>query len=790
MMKYVLLIPLLFTSLFAQPNYTISGQVREAATGEDLTGVTVMVKELPSKGALSNPYGFYSLTLPAGNYTLVIRYIGYETQELAISLDADLRQDVSLKQEAVQLDEVVIASEAANEQVTSTEIGVERLDVAALRKVPVLFGEQDVLKTVQLLPGVQSAGEGNSGFFVRGGSADQNLILLDEAPVYNASHLLGFFSVFNSDALKDVKLYKGPYPAEYGGRLSSVMDIRMKEGNNQEFHGSGGLGLISSRLTLEGPIVEDKGSFMVAGRRTYADLFLPLYADVSGDSALDGSQLYFYDLNAKANYQIGENDRIFVSGYFGRDVFQFQDQFGFDWGNTTATVRWNHIYGSKLFGNTSLIYSDYDYQVEGGDSLFVLNSSIQDWNLRQDFDYYLNDRMSLSFGVNVIHHTFKPGDLETNFGEEAGVSDLELENRYALESSLYVSNRHKMTDQLTLEYGLRYNNFTQLGPGTIYTFDAAGEVSSSQEYGDWEPVVTYHGLAPRVTGTYVLNERQSIKGGYARTYQYLHLLSNSTGGTPVDLWLPSSNNIAPEAADQVSLGYFQNFNDNMFEFSVEVYYKALQNAIDYKPGATITLNPEVEGELLYGDGRAYGVEFYLKKKSGRFTGWLSYTLARSQRQFAEINGGEWFSATQDRIHDLSLVAMYQLSERVSVSATWVYWTGNAVTFPTGQYTIDGQVYNYYGERNANRMPDYHRLDVGLNLDGKRYKQAKDPVTGELITVPKRFQSSWNFSCYNLYGRENAFSVNFQPSAADPTQSEAVRLALFKWVPSVTWNFEF
>ncbi|MEM9985184.1 MAG: TonB-dependent receptor, partial [Bacteroidota bacterium] len=361
---------------------------------------------------------------------------------------------------------------------------------------------------------------------------------------------------------------------------------------------------------------------------------------------------------------------------------------------------------------------------------------------------------------------------------------------FALESSLYISNRHKVTDQLTLEYGLRYNNFTQLGPGTVYTFDGEGEVSNSQEYGEWESVVSYHGLAPRFTGTYVLNEQQSIKGGYARTYQYLHLLSNSTGGTPVDLWLPSSNNIAPEVADQISLGYFRNFDDNRYEFSVEAYYKNLQRVIDYKPGATITLNPEVEGELLFGDGRAYGIEFYLKKKAGRFTGWLSYTLARSQRQFDEINGGAWFSATQDRIHDISLVAMYQWTERISLSAAWVYWTGNAVTFPTGQYTIDGQVYNYYGERNANRMPDYHRLDVGLNIDGKKYKQDRNPVTGELVTVPKRFQSSWNFSCYNLYGRENAYTISFQPSSVDPTQSEAVRLALFKWVPSVTWNFEF
>jgi len=782
----VFCLSIFFSHAWAQQNFTISGQIEDASSGEDLIGVTVLVKEIPNRGTISNDYGFYSLTLPAGEYTLVYRYIGYDAQEFPLSLTADLRQDIALAQGAVSLDEVVIASEAENEQVTSTEIGVSRLDIAEIDKIPVIFGEKDILKTIQLLPGVQTAGEGSSGFFVRGGSADQNLILLDEAPVYNASHLLGFFSVFNSDALKDVKLYKGPYPAEYGGRLSSVMDIRMKEGNSQGFHADGGLGLISSRLTLQGPIVEDKGSFMIAGRRTYADIFLPLFE--TDEVSFDGTALYFYDLNAKANYKLGENDRIFISGYFGRDVFQFSEDFGFDWGNTTGTLRWNHIFGSKLFSNTSIIYSDYDYQIEGGGGAFSLNSSIQDWNFKQDFDYYINGQNSLSFGANVIYHTFDPGEVGTS--EENGIGGLDIENRYALESSIYLSNLQKVTDKLSLEYGIRYNNFTQLGPGTIYTFDTEGNITDTQEYGSQEPVVTYHGLAPRLTGSYVLNDRQSIKGGYARTYQYLHLLSNSTGGTPVDLWLPSSNNIAPEIADQVSLGYFQNFADNAYEFSIEAYYKDLQNVIDYKPGANVTLNPEVEGDLLYGDGRAYGVEFYVKKRKGRLTGWISYTLSRSERQFEEINRGEWFSALQDRRHDFTIVGMYQITDRITVSATWLYYTGNAVTFPTGQYVVDGTVYNYYGDRNANRMPDYHRLDVGLTIDGKKYKEVRDKESGELKTVPKRFQSSWNFSCYNAYGRQNAFSINFQPTEADPTQSEAVQLSLFRWVPSVTWNFSF
>jgi len=791
-MKFILFTLLLtLTTISFSQNYTISGSLRDNETGEDLVGARVLVKGQPGVGVVTNVFGFYSLTLPKGEYTLLYESISFSTFEFKITLDKNIVNNLELKPASSLLNAVEVSGEKANHNISSAEMGVDKIKVSDLDAIPVLFGEKDILKTMQLLPGVKSAGEGSAGFYVRGGGADQNLILLDGAPVYNASHLLGFFSVFNSDALKDVKLYKGGAPAQFGGRLSSVMDIQMKEGNSKRLAVSGGIGLISSKLTIEAPIVKDKGSFIISGRRTYADIFLSALSNSTDKKqiALSKSTLYFYDLNLKANYRLGKKDRVFVSGYFGRDKFGFSDQFGFDWGNITGTARWNHLFSEKLFSNTSFIFSNYNYKINFGadDNTFEIGSEIQDFNVKQDFDYYLNAKNTLKFGGNLIHHTFKPGEIETGSGIAFVLND--IAKRYSIESALYIANEQKIGTRLSLNYGLRFSSFSQIGPGDIYEYDTDGEITSTTVYKDWDNIVTYNGLSPRFSASYLLNEKSSVKGSFARTYQYLHLISNSTSSSPTDIWLPSSNNIKPQVSDQVSIGYFRNFKNNLYEFSVETYYKQMQNTIDYKDGAEVTLNPTVEGELLYGEGRAYGVEFLLKKRKGKFTGWISYTLSKSEKLFDDINKGAWFPAKQDRVHDASIVAMYKLNQRLTFSASWVYYTGAAVSFPEAKYEIDGEVVNFYSERNGYRMPDYHRLDLGITLKSKSFKLVKDAVTGKEIQVPKRFESSWNFSVYNAYARENAYSITFDQNE-ETGLTEATQIALFKIIPSITYNFKF
>lgn len=788
-LKYILAILLIIISLSVSAQNssksTISGHIKDSSSGEDLIGAMLRVQEMPSMGAVTNVYGFYSLTLPDGKYTFVFSYVGYKSEVRKITLNKGVQIDVELTPSAKNLEQVEIYGERSDANVTSPEMSVTKVTIKEVEKIPVIFGERDVMKTIQLLPGVKSEGDGGAGFFVRGGSADQNLILLDEAPVYNASHMLGFFSVFNADALKDVKLYKGGMPAKYGGRLSSVMDINMRDGNNKSFHAKGGIGIIASKLSVEGPIVKDKGSFIISGRRTYADVFL----NFSTNEQQRNSQLFFYDLNLKANYRVTDKDRIYLSGYLGRDKFGFNNDFGFDWGNRTSTMRWNHLFSDKLFSNTTVLYSDYNYVFKAtfNDKTIEAGSDIRDINLKEDLTYFLNDRNKISFGGNIVHHTFTPGDIKVDGEIQV---DNTLEKRYSLESALYVSNEQKITDFFQITYGLRYSNFTQIGPGSIYTFNDLGELVKTTEYKDWEKVKAYNGLAPRLSALYLINSKSSVKASYARTYQYLHLVSNTTSSTPTDVWLPSSNNVKPEIADQVALGYFRNFKKNMFEFSAEIYYKNIQNAIDYRVGAEVNFNPYVEGDLIFGKGRAYGLELLFKKRIGKFTGWVSYTLSRVEKQFDEINTNSWYPARQDRTHDVSIVGMYEISERLNVAATWVYYTGSAVTFPSAKYQIDGMIVNYYTERNGYRMPDYHRLDIGVNWDGKHYTYKLNPETGKKEKVPKKFISSWNFSVYNAYGRENAYSISFQVSDNDPNKTEAVQLSLFRWVPSITYNFNF
>ncbi|MEL6942831.1 MAG: TonB-dependent receptor, partial [Bacteroidota bacterium] len=532
-----------------------------------------------------------------------------------------------------------------------------------------------------------------------------------------------------------------------------------------------GIGLIASRLTIEAPIVKDKGSFMISGRRTYADLFLGL----SNTESISNSNLYFYDLNLKANYKITEKDRVFLSGYFGRDNFGFGEDFGFNWGNATGTLRWNHLFSNKLFSNTSLIYSNYDYEFSfgTGEDVIGLGSVIEDWNIKQDFTYFPNDRNTIKFGANLIDHEIQPGNLIA--GENSGFTAEDVDPKYALEGAIYIQNEQKVSDRLSLNYGLRYSLFNYRGEGTAFEFGENGNILSQTEYEKGESIQFYHGLEPRLSANYLLNDKSSLKLGFNRNYQYIHMLSNATSATPTDVWIPSSNNIQPQIADQVSLGYFRNFKDNMFETSVEVYYKDMQNVIDYRNGANLFFNEGIEGDLVYGDGRAYGAEFYIKKNKGRLTGWVSYTLSRTLRQFDEINNGEEFPARQDRIHDLAIVGLYKLSPKLTLSANWVFNTGDAVTFPSGRYEIDGKVVPYYTERNGYRMPNYHRMDLGLTWMTKK---------------TERFEGSWNFSVYNAYGRENAYSIDFQTSEGDSNSTEAVQLSLFRWVPSVTYNFKF
>lgn len=771
-MRYIIILLLWLASFAsnAQIKYTFSGTVKDSLTGETLIGAYILFPDI-NAGCVTNAYGFFSITLPSKNYTARFVYLGYSSKTISVPLKSNVVVNIQLQAKTVSLQELTVRAEAVNRNVTSSEMSVQKLDMKEAKSLPVLFGEQDIMKTLQLLPGVKSAGEGNSGFYVRGGTTDQNLVLLDEAPVYNTSHLLGFFSVFNSDAIKDVKLIKGGIPAEYGGHLSSVVDIRMNDGNYKDLGVSGGIGLISSRLAIDGPIVKDKGSFMVSARRTYADLFLKL----SKDTNQNRTTLYFYDVNMKANYSLGSKDHVFLSGYFGRDVFNYGGRFGIEWGNATSTLRWNHLFSDRLFLNSSIIYSKYNYIItlEGANRQVNISSGIQDYALKEDFQYYLNPQSTIKFGVNSTFHTFSPGTLKAK--NDTTLNNRILQSKTALESGLYLSQEYVINPSITLNYGARLSIFSVLGPGRFYTYDNEGYKIDSIVSNNHSIVKNYFGFEPRLSMTYVFNQSNSIKASYMRIYQYLHLLSNSTSGNPTDLWLPTSNNIKPQRADQWALGYFKNLGNNNYETSVELYYKTMDNLIDYKSGANIILNPNVESQLLFGKGWAYGAEFFIKKKEGDFTGWISYTLSRTLRQFDDIDQGRSFPAKQDRIHDISLVTIYKASKSWTLASTWVFNTGDAVTFPSGLYEVDGIVAPLYTERNGYRMPNYHRLDISAT---------------HLKKFSNKRERSWNFSIYNVYARRNAYSINFRPDPNNPSQMQAVRLSLFSIIPSVTFNFKF
>lgn len=751
----------------------LSGYIKDAATGETLLGATIFVEQTKG-GTASNAYGFYSLRLDPGYYSFTFSYVGYVSQRMTFQLQRDTVLNVNLEAEQAQLKEVLVRGERFNEQVSKAQMGVNKLDIKSIRQIPAFMGEVDVIKAIQLLPGVQATSEGGSGFSVRGGGPDQNLIMLDEAVVYNPSHLLGFFSVFNNDAVKGLELYKGDIPAMYGGRLSSVVDVRMNDGNATSYHGQGGLGTISSRLMLEGPIQKDKSSFMVAGRRTYADIFLAL----SRDEQIRNNTLYFYDLNAKANYILNDRNRLFLTGYFGKDVFK-NDNFELGWGNTTSTLRWNHLFNSSLFSNFSLIYSKFNYNLgvpDGQPNPFEWKAGMEDVSLKGDFTWFADDKNTIRIGLIGTNHRFQPG-VAGGKGSDTPFNRIEMPENQALEAAVYISNEQKISALLTMQYGLRFSLFSNYGPATVYAYDEAFERYDSVTYGKGKIFNTYTALEPRVSLAYTLTEFSSLKAAYTRNVQYIHLAQNSTGGTPLDIWFPSSPNVRPQRGDQFSLGYFHNFPRWKVETSLESFYKINHHAIDFKDFAELLLNEYLEGELRFGKARSYGLEALVRLNEGRLNGWISYTYSRTLRKIPQINGGKAYPASYDRPHDISVVANYQISPKLSAGANWVFATGSPVTFPTGRFVIGNTIAPVYSERNAYRLPAYHRLDLSLTYSPR-------------AETRRKWRGEWNLSVYNAYYRKNPWVINFVPDPKVPNATYAEMTYLFGIVPAITYNFKF
>ncbi|WP_066632370.1 TonB-dependent receptor [Labilibacter marinus] len=758
--------------LFDKDEVVLSGHVKDAASGELLIGATIYFEELKT-GTISNLYGFYSYSVTPGSYQVKVVYLGYQTIEKTVDISANTTLNFELSEETESINEVVVTSEKIDAHVRDAQMSVQKLQSKDIKAIPALMGEVDVIKVLQLMPGVQATSEGSSGFSVRGGNPDQNLILLDEATVYNAGHMLGFFSVFNNDAVKDVKLYKGDIPAEYGGRLASLVDVRMKDGNKKKFSGTGGIGLISSRLTLEGPIIEDRTSFIVSGRRTYADLFLPL----SSDESIRDNKLYFYDINAKLNHEINNNNRVYLSMYMGRDVFK--EEFSkMDFGNKTYTARWNHVYNPKLFSNLTFVHSNYDYSLGTNEesSGFKWVSKLQDYSLKLDYNYYLNPNITLDFGVQSIFHKIKPGTANGT-GEDPVYDKVEVPDAHALEHAAYVGNTHKLGSRMTLKYGLRFTAFQNIGPGTFYEFDEDYEPVEEKKYESGDIFNTYAGIEPRVAMAYMLNESSSVKGSYSRTRQYMHLASNSTSGTPLDVWFLSSPNIKPQISDQFSVGYFKNMFGNSIETSVELFYKDMQNTIDFKDHPQLLLNDKLEGELRVGKSWAYGAEFLVKLKREDYSGWVSYTYSKSYRKIPGIVNGEAYLSPYNHDHDIAIVLNRKLGKRGQLSMNWVYTSGAPFTKPVGRMHVGGDVIPIYSSRNEAKMPDYHRMDVSYTLKGKNKKM-------------RRWEGEWNFSVYNIYGRKNAWSIYYDQGDENSNIITPKKTYLFQFIPSVTYNFKF
>ena len=766
----------------AQSKFTISGYIRDSLSSETLLGASVTVKG-QTKGVNSNQYGFYSITLPKGNYTLVCSFVGYLSQEVDIDLNQDLNINFSPFPKSSLSQEIVISSKRRDANVKDAQMGKIDLSMNKIRSVPVIFGEVDPLKTLQLMPGVSNAGEGNSGIYVRGGGPDQNLIMLDDAVVYNTGHLFGFFSIFNGDAIKNVNLIKGGIPAQFGGRLSSVLDVTMKDGNMQEFQAEGGIGTIASRLSIQGPIVKDKASFILSGRRTYVDLLAKPF--IKKGSNFYGSGYFFYDLNAKVNYRFSDKDRLYFSGYFGRDVFDFvNSKRSFDiqipWGNSTMTARWNHVFNKKLFANTTVVYNDYEFDFGAVQNNFELRlqSGIRDLNVKSDIDYYASPKHKMKFGAAYTYHRFTPS-VVSGKQDTTVFSPNNSQVKFANEAALYVQDDWELSDKLKVNAGMRYSWFQQVGPYKKYLQDDDGNKLDSVSYGRFDAVKTYGGFEPRLTVRYALNDETSLKGAITRNLQYIHLVSNAGTTLPTDVWVPSTYRVKPQISWQYALGLYKNFDDNMFETSVEVYYKSMQNQIEYKEGYTPSIR-DSEEEFVFGKGWSYGAEFFINKSRGKLTGWIGYTLAWTWRKFDGLNGGEKFPAKYDRRHDLSVVAIYELSKKWKLSGVFVYATGNATTLPERFYIVEGVLTQEYSNVNQYRLSAYHRLDFSATYTPK-------PNT------TKKWKGSWVFSIYNAYSRMNPYFIYFDQTGSpyDGTlQVQAKQVSLFPIIPSVTYNFKF
>ncbi len=775
-----------FFALSAQEKYTLSGIVSEKRTGETLIGVNIIIPEL-NTGTTTNEYGFYSITLPSGSYNVVASYLGFQEISKKIDLNNNIRYNFELSETIEALDEVEVIEDVEKLLIRKPEMSINKLSIATIKQIPVVFGEVDVVKSVLLLPGVTNAGEGASGFNVRGGAADQNLIQLDEATIFNSSHLFGLFSVFNPDAIKDLKLFKGGIPARYGGRVSSVLDIYQKEGNKTAFHMNGGIGAISSRLLLEGPLPEN-GSFLAAGRASYAHLFLKLTDNPNA--------AYFYDLNTKLSYRINTKNSLYLSAYFGRDVFSINDSFVNTYGNSFANLRWNHLFSDKLFSNLSLIYSDYFYGLKLDFVGFKWNSGVTNFNVKYDLKHYITDNFQINYGLSNIYYKFNPGEIVPS-SSKSGINKDKLIDKYANESALYIDVAQQLSSKIALQYGLRWSNFIRLGQESLNQYSDDMPVvynPSLQVYEKATPtgssnikrnkkIKTYNHWEPRISIAYSLNESTSLKASYNRLSQYLHLISNTSSPTPLDVWAPSGKYIKPQLLDQVAVGFFKTLKDNAYSLEIEAYYKEIKNRLDYIDGADLIANDAIEQVLLRGEARAYGLELLLKKSKGALTGWFSYTLSKSEQRSKGItendpgiNSGNWYLTPYDKTHDLSISSQYKLSKKWKFGANFLFQTGQPVTYPSSQYTYQSLVIPNYGPRNKNRLPLYHRLDFSAIYTPKALSA-------------KRWKSEWVFGIYNIYNRKNVASISFRQNDVNGN-NEAIRLSIFGIVPSVAYNFKF
>jgi hypothetical protein len=791
MKKYLILLLLFFNflTIFSQ---TLSGKITDKENGETLFGVSIYLKNT-SVGTSTNEYGFYSLSLNKGAYTVVYDYLGFYTIEKEILIETDITLNIELSEETTSLNEVTISAEKskARSRIKVAQMSVNSMGAKTIKRTPVVFGELDILKTITLLPGVTNNGEGSAGFNVRGGAADQNLILLDEATIYNTSHLFGFFSIFNADAIKSLKLYKGGMPAKYGGRVSSVLDVFQKDGNTKSYHTKGGVGLISSRLLLEGPLQKDKSSFLLAGRTSYVNMFIKM----AKDEKIKDNRISFYDLNTKLSYTFNDNNKLFLSAYFGQDNFKMRDLIKSNYGNTSINLRWNHLFTEKLFSNFSLIYSKYDYKLDFPLFEYEWLSAIKNTNIKYDFNYYISNKTTLNFGLSAIDYQFIPGEINPTT-EDSQINSFELDEKYAIEPAIYVEAQQKIGEKLNIQYGLRLSSFYRIGNQNLKTYtndeavvyDAdldiyeAAKPIDSLSFEKNELIKSFYGLEPRISLSYQINEQNAFKASYQRVNQYIHLISNTNSATPLDVWVPSGKYIKPQIADQFAIGFFKNFDDEMFSTEIESFYKTVSNRIDYIDGAKLIGNNHIETELLSGESRSYGLEFLFRKNEGKLTGWLSYTLSRSEQRVlgrheleTGINNEKWYNTPYDRTHDISLTLDYQLGKNWHIGSNFIFQTGRPTNYPSGQYDYNGFTIPVYTTRNAERLPAYHRLDISATWSPKKTKN--------------KWKSEWVIGVYNAYNRKNAASISFDKNS-ETGYNEAVKTSIFGIMPAITYNFKF